>query len=166
MSQVRICHPDREMDCDCDARVRSAVTVYLPSITFQCPPLSGPIRVNFPVDLNSCVARSMVRSDFPSRVAISGIESSGASFSRSRTFPDVFPDVLPKRLRRIVLPNVAFQFKGTFKSAGRTKRFVSLFQVGREHIFDPFHECADPARQVAPMRYYQGDVERLALKLW
>jgi len=41
--------------------------VYLPSITFQCPPLSGPIRVNFPVDLNSRVARSMVRSDFPSR---------------------------------------------------------------------------------------------------
>ena len=28
----------------------------------------------------------------------------------------------------------------------------------REHIFDPFHECADSARQVAPMRYYQGDV--------
>ena len=161
MSQVRICRPDREMDCDSDARVRSAVTVYLPSITFQCPPLSGPIRVNFPVDLNSCVARSMVRSDFPSRVAISGIESSGASFSRSRTFPDV----LPKRLRRIVLPNVAFQFKGTFKSAGRTKRFVSLFQVGREHIFDPFHEGADSARQVAPMRYYQGDVERLMLKI-
>ena len=112
----------------------------------------------------------MVRSDFPSRVAISGIESSGASFSRSRTFPDVFPDifpdVLPKRLRRIVLPNVAFQFKGIFKSAGRTKRFVSLFQVGREHIFDPFHEGADSTREVAPMRYYQGDVERFVLKIW
>jgi hypothetical protein len=104
----------------------------------------------------------MVRSDFPSRVAISGIESSGASFCRSRTFPDV----LPKRLRRIVLPNVAFQFKGIFKSAGRTKRFVSLFQVGREHIFDPFHEGADSTREVAPMRYYQGDVERFVLKIW
>ena len=41
-----------------------------------------------------------------------------------------------------------------------------VFQVGREHIFDPFHECADPARQVAPMRYYQGDVERPVPKIW
>ena len=48
---------------------------------------------------------------------------------------------------------------------GRTKRFVSLFQIGREHIFDPFHECADSARQVAPMRYDQGDDERLVLKI-
>jgi hypothetical protein len=48
---------------------------------------------------------------------------------------------------------------------GRTKRFVSLFQVGREHLFDPFHECANSARQVAPMRYDQGDVERLMLKI-
>jgi hypothetical protein len=45
-------------------------------------------------------------------------------------------------------------------------RDVELFQVGREHIFDPFHECADSARQVAPMRYYEGDVERLVLKIW
>ena len=36
------------------------------------------------------------------------------------------------------------------------KRLVSLFQVGREHIFDPFHECADSARQIAPMRYDEG----------
>jgi hypothetical protein len=48
----------------------------------------------------------------------------------------------------------------------RTKRFVSLFQIRRQHIFDPFHECADSARQVAPMRYHQGDVERLVLKIW
>ena len=45
---------------------------------------------------------------------------------------------------------------------GRTKWFVSLFQVGREHIFDPFHECADSARQVAPMRYYEGHGKRPA----
>jgi hypothetical protein len=42
---------------------------------------------------------------------------------------------------------------------------VSLFQVGREHIFDPFHECADSARQVAPMRYYQGHGEGPATKV-
>jgi hypothetical protein len=29
--------------------------------------------------------------------------------------------------------------------------FVSLFQIRRQHIFDPFHECADSARQIAPM---------------
>ena len=54
---------------------------------------------------------------------------------------------------------------GNVDFEGRTKRFVSLFQVGREHIFDPFHECADSARQVAPMRYYQGHVERLVPKI-
>jgi hypothetical protein len=26
--------------------------------------------------------------------------------------------------------------------------FVSLFQIRRQHIFDPFHECADSARQI------------------
>jgi hypothetical protein len=35
----------------------------------------------------------------------------------------------------------------------------------RAHL-DPFHECADSTRQVAPMRYYQADVERLVLKIW
>jgi hypothetical protein len=29
--------------------------------------------------------------------------------------------------------------------------FVSLFQIRRQHIFDPFHECADLARQIAPI---------------
>jgi hypothetical protein len=29
--------------------------------------------------------------------------------------------------------------------------FVSLFQIRRQHIFDPFHERADSARQIAPM---------------
>jgi hypothetical protein len=48
---------------------------------------------------------------------------------------------------------------------GRTKRFVSLFYIGREYIFDPFHECADTARQVAPMRYYQGYGERPVMKI-
>ena len=31
--------------------------------------------------------------------------------------------------------------------------FVSLFQIRRQHIFDPFHECANSARQIAPMCY-------------
>ena len=43
--------------------------------------------------------------------------------------------------------------------------FVSLFQIGREHIFDPFHECADSARQIAPMGYDEGDGERPATKI-
>ncbi len=43
--------------------------------------------------------------------------------------------------------------------------FVSLFQVGREHIFDPFHECADAARQIAPMCYDEGHGERPATKI-
>ena len=43
--------------------------------------------------------------------------------------------------------------------------FVSLFQIRRQHIFDPFHECADTARQVALMRYYQGHGERPATKI-
>lgn len=73
-------------------------SAHSPSATFQCPPLSGPMRANFPVDLNSRIARSTVRSDFPSRVAISGIESSGISLSKSRTFPDVFPDIFPEPL--------------------------------------------------------------------
>jgi hypothetical protein len=50
-------------------------------------------------------------------------------------------------------------------SRGRTKRFVSLFQVGREHIFDPFHECADSTREVPPMRYYKGHGKRPATKV-
>ena len=53
------------------------------------------MRVNFPADLNSRVALSMVRCDLPSRVAISGIESSGISFNKARTFPDIFPDIFP-----------------------------------------------------------------------
>jgi hypothetical protein len=48
---------------------------------------------------------------------------------------------------------------------GRTKRFVSLFQIGREHIFDPFHECADSARQIASMCYDKGHGERPATKI-
>jgi hypothetical protein len=31
--------------------------------------------------------------------------------------------------------------------------FVSLFQIWRQHIFDPFHECTDSARQIAAMCY-------------
>jgi hypothetical protein len=43
--------------------------------------------------------------------------------------------------------------------------FVSLFQIRRQHIFDPFHECADAARQIAPMRHDEGHGERPATKL-
>ena len=43
--------------------------------------------------------------------------------------------------------------------------FVSLFQIRRQHIFDPFHECADSARQIAPMRYDEGHGERPATKI-
>src|SRR5271154_6329070 len=42
---------------------------------------------------------------------------------------------------------------------------VSLFQIRRQHIFDPFHECADSARQIAPMCYDEGDGERPATKI-
>jgi hypothetical protein len=42
--------------------------------------------------------------------------------------------------------------------------FVSLFQIRLQHIFDPFHEYADPARQIAPMCYDQGHGDRPATK--
>jgi hypothetical protein len=48
---------------------------------------------------------------------------------------------------------------------GRTKMFVSLFQIRRQHTFDPFHECADSARQIAPMCYDEGHGERPATKI-
>ncbi len=40
-----------------------------------------------------------------------------------------------------------------------------LFQIRRQHIFDPFHECADSARQIAPMCYDEGHGERPATKI-
>ena len=43
--------------------------------------------------------------------------------------------------------------------------FVSLFQRRRQHIFDPFHEGADSARQITPMRYDEGHVKRPATKI-
>ena len=43
--------------------------------------------------------------------------------------------------------------------------FVSLFQIRRQHIFDPFHEGADSARQIAPMCYDEGHGERPATKI-
>jgi hypothetical protein len=43
--------------------------------------------------------------------------------------------------------------------------FVSLFQIRRQHIFDPFHECADSARQIAPVCYDEGHGERPATKI-
>ena len=52
-----------------------------------------------------------------------------------------------------------------FNFEGRTKMFVSLFQIRRQHIFDPFHECADSARQIAPMCYDEGHGERPATKI-
>jgi hypothetical protein len=45
------------------------------------------------------------------------------------------------------------------------KMFASLFQIRREHIFDPFHERADSARQIASMCYDQGHGERPATKI-
>jgi hypothetical protein len=48
---------------------------------------------------------------------------------------------------------------------GGTKMFVSLFQIRRQHISDPFHECADPARQIAPMCYDEGHGERPTTKI-
>ncbi len=38
----------------------------------------------------------------------------------------------------------------------------SSFQIRRQHILDPFHECADPARQIAPMCHDEGHWERRA----
>ena len=43
--------------------------------------------------------------------------------------------------------------------------FVSLFQIGPQHIFDPFHEGADAARQIAPMGDDEGHSERPATKI-
>ena len=43
--------------------------------------------------------------------------------------------------------------------------FMSLFQIRRQHFFDPFHECPDSARQIASMGYHEGYVERLATKI-
>ena len=43
--------------------------------------------------------------------------------------------------------------------------FVSLFQMRRQHLFDPFHECADSARQIAPMCYDERHGERPATKI-
>src|ERR1700732_4158098 len=43
--------------------------------------------------------------------------------------------------------------------------FVSLFQIRRQHMFDPFHECADSARQIAPVCYDEGHGERPATKI-
>jgi hypothetical protein len=63
----------------------------------------------------------------------------------------------PTADRQTKLQNVDFE--------GRTKMFVSLFQIRRQHIFDPFHECADSARQIAPMCYDEGHGERPATKI-
>ena len=43
--------------------------------------------------------------------------------------------------------------------------FVSLFQIRRQHTFDPLHECADSARQIAPMCDDEGHGERPATKI-
>ena len=42
----------------------------------------------------------------------------------------------------------------------RFRCYPTLFQIRRQHIFDPFHECADSARQIAPMCYDEGHGER------
>jgi hypothetical protein len=43
--------------------------------------------------------------------------------------------------------------------------FVSLFQIRRQHTFDPFHERADSARQIASMCYDEGYGERPATEI-
>ena len=62
-------------------------------------------------------------------------------------------------------PPTARHSFGTLIPRGRTKMFVSLFQIRRQHTFDPFHECADSARQIAPMCYDEGHGERPATKI-
>jgi hypothetical protein len=79
--------------------------LHWPSMTFQWPPLSGPMRVDFPADLSSRVARSRVRTDFPSRAAISGIESSGVSLSRCRTSGWSASPLAPGRPALLFLPS-------------------------------------------------------------
>ena len=44
--------------------------------------------------------------------------------------------------------------------------FESLFQIRRQHSFNPFHECADTVRQIAPMCYDKGYGDRPATKFW
>jgi hypothetical protein len=61
------------------------------------------------------------------------------------------------------LRNAIIRLQGMLR--GGTKTFVSLFQIRGQHIFDPFHECADPTRQVAPMCYDEGHGERPATKI-
>lgn len=39
------------------------------------------------------------------------------------------------------------------------------FQIRRQHNFDPFHECADSARQITPMCYDEGHGERPATRV-
>ena len=41
----------------------------------------------------------------------------------------------------------------------------SLFQIRRQHIFDPFHEDTDTARQIAPMCHDERHGERPAAKI-
>ncbi|SDP37608.1 hypothetical protein SAMN05443582_104377 [Phyllobacterium sp. OV277] len=40
-----------------------------------------------------------------------------------------------------------------------------LFEIRCQHTFDPFHECADSARQITSMRYDEGHGERQAPKI-
>ena len=46
-----------------------------------------------------------------------------------------------------------------------SRGLVWLFQIWRQHVFDPFHECTYPARQIAPMCYDQGHGNRPATKI-
>lgn len=41
----------------------------------------------------------------------------------------------------------------------------ALFQMRRQHLCDPFHEGADAARQIAPMRHDESHGERPATKV-
>ena len=48
---------------------------------------------------------------------------------------------------------------------GSDEDVVSLFQMRLQYIFEPIHECADAARQIAPMCDDEGDGERPAPKI-
>jgi hypothetical protein len=90
--------------------------------------------------------------------SISGYSNSSVTegpFDESGTLANTDPTVQPPPTD--ITQNVDFE--------GRTKMFVSLFQIRCQHIFDPFHECADSARQIAPMCYDEGHGERPATKI-
>jgi hypothetical protein len=64
-----------------------------------------------------------------------------------------------------ILPTSGLKLLPPLTSRAERRNFVSLFKIRREYTFDPFHECADSARQIAPMCYDEGHGERPATKI-